>query len=66
VPTANRLAELHRVAVRLIKELDVDHVLVHVDGSGRITSPNWAERSRLPEPTRHTDPSNLGPDYVAP
>jgi hypothetical protein len=66
VPTANRLAELHRVAVRLIKELDVDHVLVHVDESGRITSPNWAERSHLPPPTRHTDPRNLGPDYVAP
>jgi hypothetical protein len=66
VPTANRLAELHRVAVRLIKELDVDHVLVHVDGSGRITSPSWAQRSRLPAPTRHTDPRNLGPDYAAP
>jgi hypothetical protein len=51
---ANRFAELHRVLERLVRQLDVDGVLVKFDESGRISSPPWAQPSKLPEPTRHT------------
>jgi hypothetical protein len=54
-PTSNRLAELHRIAARLVRELDVERVLVQVDESGRIIRPLWAQPSALAKPTKHTD-----------
>jgi hypothetical protein len=54
-PRADRLAELQRAAARLVRELDVDRVLVQLDKHGRITRPRWATPGALPGPTRHTD-----------
>lgn len=54
-PNSDRLAELHRITARLVRELDVERVLVQVDESGRITRPLWAQPSALPEPTKHTN-----------
>jgi hypothetical protein len=53
---ADRLAQLHRVAARLVRELDVDQVLVEFDKSGTLINPRWAQRSALAPPTHHTDP----------
>jgi len=54
-PTSARLAELHRIAARLVRELDVERVLIQLDESGTITRPLWAQPSALPKPTKHTD-----------
>ena len=54
VSETNRLAELHRVLARLVRQLDVDQVLVQFDETGEITRPLWAQPSNLAEPTEHT------------
>jgi hypothetical protein len=55
----NRLAELHRVLTRLIRQLDVDRLLVQVDDSGRIIGPQWARPSNLAKPTKQTGRRSL-------
>jgi hypothetical protein len=58
-PTTNRLAELHRVLARLVRQLDVDRVILELDAAGRVTSPIWARPANLAEPTRHTGRRSL-------
>jgi hypothetical protein len=53
---SDRLAELHRVAARLVRELDTEKALVALNESGGVSQPLWATTVNLPEPTRHTDP----------
>ena len=62
---SNRLAELHRVLARLVRQLDVDEVLVRLDERGRITSPLWAQPSQLAKPTKHTGPRSLASEFDA-
>lgn len=51
--TSDRLANLHRVIVRLLQELDVDRTVIELDDSGNILSPRWARPAVLAAPTRH-------------
>jgi hypothetical protein len=55
VSGTNRLAELHRVLARLIRQLDVDRVLVELDKTGKVTWPRWAQPSTLAAATKHTN-----------
>jgi hypothetical protein len=54
-PTSDRLSKLHRVTVRLVRELDVDRTLVELDKAGELVSPRWARAISLGAHTRHTD-----------
>ena len=44
-PCSDRLAELQRLLASLIRELDVDRVLVQADPDGIVTEPRWAQPS---------------------
>lgn len=46
-PRRDRLAKLQRLLASLIRELDVDRVLVQADPDGIITEPRWAQPSML-------------------
>jgi hypothetical protein len=50
----NRLAELHRALVRLLRQLDVDQILLEFDEDKRLVKPLWAQPLKLAEPTKHT------------
>jgi hypothetical protein len=55
----NMLGELQRVLERLVRQLDVERVLVDVDERGRVTRPLWAAPANLPKVTRHTKRTSL-------
>ncbi len=55
-PASDRLANLHRVTARLVRELDVDRTLVELDKAGELINPRWARAAAFGAPTRHTDP----------
>lgn len=50
-PAAHRLAELQRALAKLVRQIDVDQVLVQVGKDGQITEPGWAQSSTM-ESTR--------------
>lgn len=54
-PASDRLANLHRVTARLVRELDVDRTLVELDKAGELINPRWARAAAFGAPTRHTD-----------
>jgi hypothetical protein len=46
-PRSDRLAELQRLLASLIRELDVDRIVVQTDPDGIVTEPRWARPSML-------------------
>ena len=46
-PHSDRLAEVQRLLASLVRELDVDNMMVEVDPDGIVTEPRWARPSML-------------------
>lgn len=59
-PQSNRLAELQRLLSTLIRQLDVDRLLVRVGREGVLTEPRWA-RPSMHDVTAHSDPIQRPP-----
>jgi hypothetical protein len=60
-----RLAQLHLVLINLVRELDVDKVLVQVDQTGELIKPPWTLRSHVAKPSNDAATSQLADDLDA-
>ena len=59
-PSSERLAELQRLLADLVRELDVDSIVLRADGAGELIEPRWAQSSMVAATVRNS-PVNGGP-----
>ena len=61
-PSRERLAELQRLLAGLVRDLDVDLIVLRADAGGELIEPRWARPSMVAA-TPHTSPvdGSLGP-----
>ena len=58
-PSSERLAELQRLLADLVRELDVDSIVLRADGAGELIEPRWARPSMVAATVRNS-PVNGG------
>ena len=59
-PSSERLAELQRLLAGLVRELDVDLIVLRADGGGELVEPRWARPSMVAATVR-ASPVDGGP-----
>lgn len=59
-PSSERLAELQRLLAGLVRELDVDLIVLRADTGGELIEPRWARPSMLAA-TPRTSPVDRSP-----
>ena len=59
-PSSERLAELQRLLAGLVRELDVDSIVLRADEDGELIEPRWARPSMVTRAVR-TSPVDRGP-----
>ena len=59
-PSSERLAELQRLLAGLVRELDVDLIVLRTDEDGELIEPRWARPSMVTRAVR-TSPVDRGP-----